>query len=484
MTNEELVQKILANIGGKKNVVSATNCMTRLRLNVKIDSQINEKNLKEIEGILGIVHDRPSYLEVVVGPGKCRKCADICSDMGISSTEPETSMNKANDWKANKAAIKLNQKASSLRNALKIFGEIFVPLIPGIVVAGLCSGISTLIQQLIPGCTDSNGVFSVIVSLLGLISSSFMTYLTAWTGYRAAERFGGTPILGGMLGMITCLDGINTISSIVGWFNTASPLDSLLRCGRGGVLSAVLGVYIMCKVEKWIRKRMPDALDVIFTPLLTLIICVIPYIFLIMPICGLISTGLVWCVQQICMSPYLIIRCLAGYISAALFLPMVAMGMHHGLVALYTVQLNSLGYVTLYPALCMAGAGQVGAVTAVYFKAKKVHNIRMKTIITAALPAGILGVGEPLLYGVTLPMGRPMITAGLGAGFGGAFVMAMQVAATTWGPSGLLGCFVMTAGPNSAIMTIIYYIIGIMISYVMGFLITKAFVKDEDVINV
>ena len=91
MTNEELVQKILGNLGGKANVVSATNCMTRLRINVKDDAQIQEEELKEIEGVMGVVHDRSGYLEVVVGPGKCRKCADICSDMGIPSTAAVTS---------------------------------------------------------------------------------------------------------------------------------------------------------------------------------------------------------------------------------------------------------------------------------------------------------------------------------------------------------------------------------------------------------
>ena len=101
----------------------------------------------------------------------------------------------------------------------------------------------------------------------------------------------------------------------------------------------------------------------------------------------------------------------AGYVSTALFLPMVAMGMHHGLVALYSVQLESFGYVTLYPALAMAGAGQVGAAVAIYFKAKKCGNTRLKNVITGALPAGLLGIGEPLIYGVTLPMGKPLIIA-------------------------------------------------------------------------
>lgn len=124
------------------------------------------------------------------------------------------------------------------------------------------------------------------------------------------------------------------------------------------------------------------------------------------------------------MSPNPIIRIVAGFISAALFLSMVAMGMHHGLVALYTVQLETIGFVTLYPALAMA----------IFLKAKKVKNQRLCSVIDGTPPAGVLGVGEPLIYGVTLPMGKPFFTAGLGAAFGGAFVMAMQVASTTWGP--------------------------------------------------
>jgi PTS system sucrose-specific IIC component len=129
----------------------------------------------------------------------------------------------------------------------------------------------------------------------------------------------------------------------------------------------------------------------------------------------------------------------------------------------------------------MAGAGQVGAAFAIYLKAKKVKNERMKAVISGALPAGILGVGEPLIYGVTLPMGKPFITAGLGAGFGGAFVMAMQVAATAWGPSGILACFVMTAGPTGAVSSVACYAVGIVISYIMGFIITNALVKDNEV---
>jgi PTS system sucrose-specific IIC component len=480
MTNEELVQLVLSCLGGKDNILSITNCQTRLRIRTKNDGLIEEDRLKKTEGILGIVHNRINYIEVVVGPGKCRKCADICADMGIPSDTGEVSTRKS--WQENKAAVGSKQKTKNGRTVLKTIGEIFVPLLPGIITAGLCGGISMLLQQILPGWASSKAL-SILITLLNLINSSFMGVLAAWAGYRSAEKFGGTPILGGMLGIITGLSGINEISTYIGWFNVDSPLDSFLRSGCGGVLAVVTGVYLMVKIEKVLRKKIPESLDTIFTPFITLIITLIPYIFIIMPVCGLISTGLCWIVQRICMSDNVFIRVIAGYILAALFLPMVAMGMHHALVALYIVQLEHFSYIILYPSLAMAGAGQVGAAIAIYIKAKKVNNRRIQNVIRNALPAGILGIGEPLIYGVTLPMGKPFITAGLGAGFGGAFVMAMQVASTTWGLSGIMALFVMTAGPNGAVLSIVYYVIGLVISCIMSFFITNVIVKSEEVAN-
>lgn len=490
---EALVGQILDHVGTPKNVCSVTNCMTRLRIEVKDDGVIDEESLRKIKGVLGIVHDRQNYVEVVVGPGRSSKCCEVCRKMGLtaantdgrrsdieSSAEAVKKADAGSDWKKNKAEIKSKQKDNSVRNALKVFGEIFVPLIPGVIASGLCAGVGILLQQLFPGW-EENRFLNILCTILSLIQTSFLTYLTAWTGYRAAERFGGTPVLGGMMGMITGFEGINTIAQAVGWWNESSPLDSTLRSGRGGILAVVFGVLIMVRVEKWIRSHIPDSLDVVFTGVLTLLICLVPYIFVIMPVCGLISAGICLGVQNICMSSSVLIRILAGYISAALFLPLVAMGMHHGLVALYSVQLDQMGYITLYPALCMAGAGQVGAASAIYIKAKKVNKDQLMQVISGAMPAGILGIGEPLIYGVTLPMEKPFFTAGLGAGFGGAFVMAMQVAATTWGTSGLLGVFTMTAGPRGAVFSVVFYLVGLAISWAAAFLITMARVTDEEV---
>lgn len=453
--NDINAMTMIACLGGKNNIISVTNCMTRLRVTVKDPSKVDEEKLRSQSDVMGLFHERENYYEIVVGPGKSRKYADSFHETDLPAAP------------------------GRLRAGLKTIGEIFVPLIPGIITAGLCAGFASLIAQIIPDYNDRK-IWGILYQLFTLINSSFMVYLTAWAGYRAAEQFGATPILGGMLGMITSLDGINEISRLLGLFDEQNPLSSVLRAGKGGVLAVIIGAFLLAKAEKRIRARIPDSIDVIVTPLLSLLICVIPYILIIMPILGYLAGGIVWVFSKLCMSESIFVRIAAGYVSSALFLPLVAAGMHHGLVSLYSVQLQELGYVTLYPALAMAGAGQVGAAIALYFKAKRAGNRELCSVISASLPAGFLGIGEPLIYGVTLPLGKPFILAGLGAGFGGAVVMAFEVASTTWGPSGILGIFVMTAGPRGAVSSVLIYLAGLLVSYVCSFLITVfAYDKSE-----
>ena len=473
--NAEAIVRLL---GGNANIASFANCMTRLRVTVRSEEPVDETAIRGVADVLSVVHDRPGFYEVVVGPGKSKKyadlCRELCKDAGASEPVPEE---KTPDAEAKKTDGK--QKRSFVRTALKTLGDIFVPLIPGVIAAGICAGLASLISQAVPQYENSP-VWNLIYQILTLINSAFMTFITAWVGYRAAERFGATPILGGMLGMITSLDGINSIASVLGLANETSPLASVLHSGKGGVLAVIFGVLLLAFVEKKLRKHMPGSIDIVCTPLLTLLICVVPYVLLIMPLFGYVSSGIAWVFSRLCLSESVIVRILTGHVSAALFLPLVATGMHHGLVALYTVQLQELGYVTLYPALAMAGAGQVGAALAVYGKAKKIGNERLCSVIRGALPAGFLGIGEPLIYGVTLPLGKPFITAGIGAGFGGALVMAMEVASTTWGPSGLIGAFVMTGGPNGAVKSILIYLAGLVISYVCSFCITSLTFRTKD----
>ena len=472
--DEAFVKTIIGLVGGEKNISSVTNCMTRLRISVRDDGAVQDEALRQLPEVLAVNHPTKNYLEIVVGPGKARQCSQLLRDMGLANDAQKTALSPPEQESSDAGAKKL------LKRLCRDFGRIFAPLIPGICAAGICAGLAALLSQLAPGYKDSR-VLNILYNLLTGVSAAATTYLTAWTGYRAAEVFGGTPILGGLMGMFTALDNVNQIAMSAGLFNEAQPLDSVLRTGRGGVLAVVIGVWFLCRVEGWIRKKLPDALDTVFAPLLTLLLVLAPYVFAVMPGIGLLSTGLCRLVSLVALSPYAAVRLLAGYVSAALFLPMVALGMHHGLIAIYSVQLETLGYVTLYPALAMAGAGQVGAAAALAIKAKRAGNSRLCRTINGALPAGVLGVGEPLIYSVMLPLGKPLLTAGLGAGFGGAFVMWAEVASTTWGPSGLLGVFVMTEGPLGAAKSICCYLVGLAISAVAAFALTWFMIGEDTV---
>lgn len=474
MTNLELAKKIVELVGGKDNVIKAINCMTRLRVTLKDESLVKSDELKNTEGVLGIVANG-DYLQIVLGPGKARKVTDICvEELGIPKDGVVTE-----DWKKNKEAIKGAQKENKFKKAVNTIANIFIPLIPAIIAAGIFNGIASLISTLQgQGALPAEGFWQITQLMFALLGGGFLGYFAIYTGINAAKQFGATEGLGGMIGAISISANIVSISTVMGLYDETVPLNSILTTGKGGIIGVIIGVYILAKIEKEIRKRMPDVLDLILTPLLTLLITGILFVFIIMPVAGFISDGLVSFLSIFINSSNPVISVISGYILSALFLPMVLFGLHHGLIPIYAVQLEAMGGVSLFPVLAMAGAGQVGAAIAIYFIAKRVHNSRLQKVIAGALPAGFLGVGEPLIYGVTLPMFKPFITAGLGAGFGGAYVMLSHVLANSWGPSGLVAIPIMQ--PES----MLNYFIGLLISYIAGFIITYFVIKESDVKNV
>lgn len=473
MTNLELAKVIVKLVGGKENVVKAANCMTRLRLTIKDANVIKVDELKNTEGVLGVV-EANNYLQVVLGPGKAKKVTDICIDeLGLPRDGVVT-----DNWEDNKQAIKDNQKQNKFKQAINIIANIFIPLIPAIIAAGIFNGLGSLVSTLQgQGTLPAEGFWQATQLMFSLIGGGFLSYFAIYTGINSAKQFGATEALGGMLGAISISGNIVALSTMLGLYDEAVPLNSILTTGKGGIIGVIIGVYILAKIEKAIRKRIPDVLDLILTPLLTLLITGIIFVFIIMPLAGFLSDGLVSALSVIINSSNPVVSVISGFVLAALFLPMVLLGLHHGLIPIYAIQLEAMGGVSLFPVLAMAGAGQVGAAIAIYFIARKVKNMRLQKVITGALPAGFLGVGEPLIYGVTLPMFKPFITAGLGAGFGGAYVMLTHVLANSWGPSGLVAIPIMK--PES----MLNFFIGLVISYVAGFIITYFTIKDADVKN-
>ena len=470
--NDVILKEILDAVGGKENIQSINNCMTRLRLGIKDEDLVDQTHLENIDGVLGVVN--ADNLQIVVGPGKAKKLADLLvEDYGFK----KESKTPDNTWEENKQDIKRQQNRGKVRIALETIANIFIPMIPAIIAAGLFQGFSSLLGTMIAEGTVDGTFWNALQITFALIGNSFLGYFAIFTGVNAAKEFGATEALGGMVGAASIAPQLIELSQLFNLYDAEEPLNSTLTTGKGGIIGVIIGVWLLSVIEKAVRKRMPDVLDIMVTPVITLLITIVVMAFIIMPLSGVLSDWLVTGLSYIIGSDNTVISILSGYILAAVFLPMVLLGLHHGLIPIYAIQLEVLGGVTLFPVLAMAGAGQVGAALAIYTLARKVGDEKMKGIITGALPAGILGIGEPLIYGVTLPLGKPFITAGLGAGFGGAYVMLMGVASSAWGPSGWVALPLMQNG-------MIHYAIGLLISYLASFIITRLFIKGSDLANV
>lgn len=460
MDNQSIAREIIEKLGSKDNIVVINNCMTRVRVSVKDNDKVDFKNLDEIPGVIKVIKD--DTIQVVVGPGKSKKIADemkkLCGEISASNDE----------WKKTKESVK--SKQSKFSSVLRRLANIFIPLIPAIIGAGLLNGIAGYFQNVYTaeGIKD----MPMWITFFQTLGSGLFAYFAIFVGINSANEFGATPALGGVIGAITISGNINIFSKALGLYNAEVPLNSILIPGKGGIIGVIIGVAILAWIEKQLRKIIPDFLDTILTPMISLLIVGTLTIFAIMPFAGVVSDGIIKVFSFFIMSegPMAII---GGFILAASFLPLLMVGLHHGLIPFYMVQLTQFGSISLFPILCMAGGGQIGGAAAIYIKAK--NNKKLRDIIRSAMPVAILGIGEPMLYGVTLPLGKPFITASIAGGIGGAFLAATKVQTIAFGPAGI------TAIPLVVPGKILYYIIGLGISYIAGFIITYFFGIPKDI---
>lgn len=451
MDSCSIAKEIIEKLGSKENIVVINNCMTRIRVSVKNNEKVDFIGIDKIYGVIKVIKN--DTIQIVVGPGKSKKIADemknICDEIA--------SNNK--DWMKTKENIK--SKQSKISSILRRLSNIFIPLIPAIIGAGLLNGIAGYFQNLYTAKNIQD--IPMWITFFQTLGSGLFGYFVIFVGINSANEFGATPALGGIIGAITLSKNINIFSKSLGLYNIDMPLNSILIPGKGGVIGVILSVAILSWIEKRLKKLIPDFLDTILTPTIALLLVGTLTIFVIMPFAGIVSDIIISIFSFFIMSkgPIAII---GGFILAASFLPLLVVGLHHGLIPFYMIQLTQYGSISLFPILCMAGGGQIGAAAAIYVKSK--NNQKLKDIIRAAMPVAILGIGEPMLYGVILPLGKPFITASLAGGIGGAFIAASKVQTIAFGPSGI------TAIPLVVPSKIIYYVIGLLLSYIAGFIIT------------
>lgn len=477
-----IANEIYSHVGGPQNIEKLIHCMTRVRMTIRDEALVDIDGLKAIDGVMGVVQE--DTLQVIVGPGTVNKVADIMvKQVGVKLGEnfPEASTIAAasdetskSDYERDKemvqakakemhAAQKAKIKQTPVRKVLEAISSIFIPLIPVFVGAGLISGIAAILSNLmVAGDIGKN--WTEFIAILKIINSGLFSYLVIYVGINSATVFGATAGLGGVIGAVTLLTGVTPQAPIHNIFN-----GQALSAGQGGIIGVIFAVWVLSIVEKSLRKVIPDSIDIIVTPTISLLIVGVFTIFLVMPVAGVVSTSLVGVIEWILN----VGGAVAGFLLGLFFLPMVMFGLHQILTPIHIEMINKLGMTPLLPILAMAGGGQVGAACALWVRCRK--NKQLVNMIKGALPVGILGVGEPLIYGVTLPLGKPFITACVGGGIGGAVIGALgNIGATAIGPSGIALIPLINNGHWLG------YILGLLAAYIGGFIATYFFGIPKD----
>ncbi|MGW2637563.1 PTS transporter subunit EIIC [Streptomyces sp. NPDC001348] len=445
-TSNDTAAALLPLVGGPANVTSVAHCVTRLRLGLADRSLVDAEALRALPGVLGVVDD--DTYQIVLGPGVVGEvAARVEALLATRSTAEELA-----SLGAELRERRRQRNATPVKNALRRIANVFVPLIPALIGCGVLAGLNGLLVNagLLPGLTPA----------LAAVSSAFMALIAVFVGYQTAKEFGGTPVLGGAVAAVVVYPGVAKVTAF----------GVHLAPGQGGVLGALAAALLGVYVERWCRGRLPGALDVLLTPTVTVLVAGLVTLYGLMYTAGAVSSAIGTAADRLLTTT----GAFAGLVLGGLFLPLVMLGLHQALIPIHTTLIEQQGYTVLLPVLAMAGAGQVGAALAVYVRLR--HDTSLRTTIRSALPAGLLGVGEPLIYGVSLPLGRPFLTACAGGAAGGAFVgffamLGDRVGATAIGPSGW-ALFPLLAGNRGPALTAAIYAGGLLTGYGVGFLAT------------
>ncbi|AIQ99455.1 PTS N-acetylmuramic acid transporter subunit IIBC [Pluralibacter gergoviae] len=465
-----MIEQLLRLSGGKANIRVCGNCMTRLRLTLADRDAADIAGLKAVPGVMGVING-DDQLQIILGPGKAQTASEMMNAVinGAAESAPAAADLQA-QASVQKAKMKGKQN-SAVHNFLTRFATIFTPLIPGFIAAGLLLGIATLLQQMfaVDGVVQSHWL-AALIAYMKVFSIGLFTFLSILIGFNTQKAFGGSGVNGAIIASLFVLRYVP--EGTVGYYAGMQDFFGLAIDPRGNIIGVLLACILGAWIERQVRRAVPDNLDMILTSAITLLITGAITFTVIMPIGGELFKGMSWLFLHLNGNPF------GTALLAGLFLIAVVFGVHQGFVPVYFALMDAQGFNSLFPILAMAGAGQVGASLALYFRAKKGSTLR--TQIKGAIFPGLLGIGEPLIYGVTLPRLKPFVTACFGGAVGGFFIglvswLGLPVGLNTvFGPSGLVSIPLMTSS-QGIFAGMLVYVAGIAIAYAAGFALTWLF---------
>jgi len=402
--NSQIAKDLIEAIGGEDNIISAAHCATRLRIMVKDKEKIDQERVESIDKVKGAFFNSGQY-QIIFGTGTVNRMYEEVVKLGISGS---TKSDQAQE------AVKAG---SSFQRAIRTFGDVFVPIIPALVATGLFMGLRGLVMQeqilalfgLTPNDISQN--FILFTQVLTDTAFVFLPALVAWSTFRV---FGGSPTIGLVLGLMLVSPALpNAYAVAAGDADPIKFLGFIPVVGyQGSVLPAFITGIVGAKLERWIRKRVPEVLDLIVTPFLSLLIMITLALFVIGPIFHSAENIILSIFKAILEWPLGI----SGLIIGGLNQLIVVTGVHHIFNMLEIQLLEAYGNNPYNAIVTCSVAAQGGAALAVGLKTK---SAKLKALALPSSLSAFLGITEPAVFGVNLRYFKPFIFGLIGGGVGG-----------------------------------------------------------------
>lgn len=462
MDHRSSAREILSAIGGKKNLVSAAHCATRLRLIIADNSKIQKDTLENIDVVKG-VFEASGQLQIIIGTGTVNKVYDeFIAEAGVEASSKD------------EVKAQVAQKQNWFKRLIKTLGDVFVPIIPAIVAGGLIMGIMEALNFM-----ASNGFISLdtngyVFTIFKLLSNAAFTFLPILIGYSATKVFGGNPYLGAVIGMFlihpdlqnawtVSTNGYEQTFSIFGLFNVH------MVGYQGHVIPIIIASFILATMEKKLHKKVPDIIDLFVTPLVSLTVTAFLVYTFIGPVFVALENGIITGVQKLITIPFGI----GSFIMGGFYSTTVVGGIHHMYTVIDIGQLAKYGATYWLPLASAANMAQGAACLAVAVRSK---NNKIRSMAYPSALSCMLGITEPAIFGVNLRFVKPFIFGSIGGACGAMVASILHLGATATGVTGIFAILLTLNHP-------VKYIISMAVAMGVAFTLTWLFGTNNEQIR-
>lgn len=455
MNNTEIAKKVIDALGGRENVRSVAHCATRLRVMVVDESKIDKDTVEDIEKVQGAFFNSGQY-QIIFGTGTVNKIYDEVVALGLPTAT-------TGEQKAEAA-----KQGNAFQRAIRTFGDVFVPIIPAIVATGLFMGLRGLLtQEAIMGAlgvTEWNADFITYTQILTDTAFIILPALVVWSTFRV---FGGNQTIGLVLGMMLISGSLPNAWAVASGGDVTPqiffgfiPVVGL----QGSVLPAFIIGIVGAQFEKAVRKVVPEVLDLLVTPFITLLVMSILGLFVIGPVFHVVENYILLGTQAILGLP----MGLGGLLIGGVHQIIVVSGVHHIFNLLESQLVANTGANPFNAIITAAMTAQGAATVAVGVKTK---NPKLKALAFPAALAAFLGITEPAIFGVNLRFRKPFFLSLAAGALGGMVASLLGLAGNGFGITIIPGTLLYVDGqlPQYLLMVAVSFAAGFALTYFFGY---------------